>query len=147
MSLFYSSFVTVAVIKMWTMQDIYILSGIRHWRRLLGFLREPGQAEGALMHPRMWSVCCILVLLSCSWLFQNDKVTPVLNSGDCTCNGTASFARCVSFAFKRIRVLRQFAYIGFSMDSAKLDFGSWADVCDRGKISCKIREKAKKWFL
>lgn len=83
------------------------------------------------MHPRTvkWPgllparVCCILVLLSCSWLFQNDKVTPVLNSGDCTCKDTASFARCVSFALKRIRVSRQFAYIGFSMNSAKLDFG------------------------
>lgn len=66
------------VIKMRTVWDMYIISGIRYWRKLLGFLREPGHAKGDLMHPRnmKWPgllptrVCHVLALLSCSWLFQ-----------------------------------------------------------------------------
>lgn len=60
------------------MQEMHIISGIRYCRKLLGFLRHPGHAKGGLMHPRnmKWAglpparVCCVLVLLSSSWLFQ-----------------------------------------------------------------------------
>lgn len=67
--------------------------------------------------------------------------------------GIDTFACCGCFAFKGLQVWGQFAYIVFSLNSAKLDFGGWIDGCDGGekkkleKLGRMLRNGSCEFFL
>lgn len=139
------------VIEMWTVKDMHIISGIRYGRKLLGFLREPGHAEGGLTHLRnmKWpgllpaKACCIQVFL----VLPKVAELPLYEFWWLLALLKALLPFHVAFAFKGVQVLRQFAYVGFSMNYAKLEFGSWADACDREKKQLeKLGKKLKSGF-
>lgn len=145
------------VIKMWTVQDMHIISALRFWRKLLGFLREPGHAEGGLMHlgnlkqPDLLPnrVCCILVLLSCSWWFQKWQSYPCTEFWWLLALLKALLRLHVGFVLplRKCRSWDNLLILVFQWILQNWTLGAELMPVTGKKIAFEIRKKAKKWFL
>lgn len=109
----------VTGVQQFTVEPVCAVHGLMNFRNMKLFLVPVNQQ----LLQMWWSYICTEL-----WLLE----------------AIGAISCCVCVALKGVQVWGQFSYVSFfSLNSAKLDYGGWADACERGKNQ-KKKEKLEK---
>lgn len=142
----YQKIIVVPILSLWLLicegYACYLWHGVPEYvTAVQQFAVEPMCAEHGLMSFRNMKLFLIPVnqqLFQMWWSYICTELWLSEAIGAISCS--------VCFAFKGVQVWGQLSYVFFSLNSAKLDYGGWADACERGEKKKKL-EKLGYWKM